>query len=144
RLMHEDLMTATTDRRYVWLFAILAIVGLAADQASKYVVFAKLYPEHPMQQSTTLHVIPDWFALQTHYRDQEDAGDNALSFLRTISGKRLPFVNKGALFGIGNDSENGWNNVFMGISLVAALFIVFWVRRPNVACDRFLCIALGL
>ena len=137
-------MTATTERRYVWMFAILAAVGFAADQASKYVVFAKLYPDHPMQQTTTWHLIPNWFALQTHYMDKEDTGDDALSFLRTVSGQRLPYVNKGALFGFGNGHEGGWNNVFMGISIAAAFFIVFWVRRPNVACDRFLCFALGL
>ena len=37
-------MKFSMERPYLWLFAILALVGLAADQASKYVVFARLYP----------------------------------------------------------------------------------------------------
>jgi lipoprotein signal peptidase len=56
----------------------------------------------------------------------------------------LPYVNKGALFGVGNGDAGGWNNVFMSISVVAACFILYWVRRPHVASDRFLCFALGL
>src|SRR6478736_2970247 len=140
--MNEELMTATTERRYVWMFAILAVVGLATDLLSKYIVFAKLYPADGMSTTTTYEVIPNWFSLQTHYSFEEDKGDH-LSFLRTISGQRLPFVNKGALFGIANE-EGPWNSVFMAVSLLAACFIVFWVRRPHVATDRFLCLALGL
>jgi signal peptidase II len=133
-------MTPPTERRYLWMFAILAVVGFAADQASKYIVFAKLYPDHPMRQTTSVDVIPNWFALQTHYMADDDPGDDPLAFLRTISGQRLPFVNQGALFGVGA----GWNKVFMAISFAAAIFIVFWVQRPNVATDRFLTFALGL
>src|SRR5712692_3950839 len=44
RLPNEGFMKFSTQRPYLWLFGILAIVGLVADQASKYVVFAKLYP----------------------------------------------------------------------------------------------------
>jgi len=131
------------ERRYTWLVAILAIIGFVADQTSKYVVFATLYPSEPTQIATTHHVVPDWFALQTHYSPDEDPGDGLLSFLRTISGERLPFVNKGALFGIGSNGE-GLNYIFMTISILAACFIIFWARRPNVAQDRFLCFALGL
>src|SRR5277367_4291792 len=44
-LTHEGLMKFSTDRPYLLLFGLLAFVGLVADQASKYVVFAKLYPD---------------------------------------------------------------------------------------------------
>lgn len=135
-------MTPPTDRRYILMFTLLAAIGFAADQVSKYVVFAKLYPDHPMRQTTTVDVLPNWFALQTHYSPDEDPGDEKLSFLRTLSGQRLPYVNKGALFGLGNQTD--WNSVFMCISLAAAIFISIWVNRANVATDRFLCFALGL
>ena len=136
-------MKFSTERPYLWLFAILAVVGLAADQASKYVVFAKLYPDAPGDQTIPLDVIPSYFALQTNYTHDQDAGDLPLSFLRTIGGDRLPHVNKGALFGIGN-SGDGMNPYFAALSILAACFITFWASRPSVAGDRFLCLALGL
>ena len=130
-------MNAASERPYLWLVGLMALVGLVADQASKYVVFAKLYPgDHPYE------VIPGYFDLSVHYSDVVDPGDQPLSFLRTISGEKLPHVNRGALFGIGN--SGGWNTFFACISVAAAAFIVYWVRRPSVAQDRFLCLALGL
>lgn len=144
-------MNVASKRPYLWLVCLMALVGLAADQASKYVVFAQLYPgNHPQE------IVPGNFELRTGYTDKVDPGDQPLSFLRTISGERLPLVNRGALFGIGNgdgiqgiDDEGrpentGWNTFFACISVAAALFIVFWVSRPTVAQDRFLCLALGL
>ena len=137
-------MEIPTERRYLWLFAILAVVGLVADQATKYVVFAKVYPEetHPYAK---VSVIPGLFDLRTSYSFEEDAGDQ-LSFLRTLSGTRIPYVNRGALFGIGNgDGESaGMNKFFAGVSIMAACFIVFWTTRTNVAKDPYLCLALGL
>jgi signal peptidase II len=151
-------MNPTTGRRYLWLFALLAVIGLAADQASKYIVFAHLYSEEIDVPSIV--VIGDCFHLQAshaHYKKVEkiehpiryvirDPGDQPLSFLRTISGECQPSVNRGALFGLGNaDAENGgWNVFFLAVSLLAAAFVVFWVMRPAVAQDRFLCLALGL
>jgi lipoprotein signal peptidase len=132
-----------TERSFVKWFAILAVLGLCADQISKYVVFAWLYPG-PEEHSAQFVVIPGYFTLQTNYTTAS-AGEGALAFLRTISGERLPHLNKGALFGVGNDHQGeGWNSVFAGISVAAAGFILFWVQRPNVAADRWLCIALGL
>ncbi len=140
-------MRFTAERPYFWLFAILAIVGLAADQASKYVVFARLYPADNVWESRYT-VIPDLFDLRTAYVFKKHAADEPLAFLRTVSGERVPHVNKGALFGIGNpdaDPESsGMNSVFATISVLAAVFIVFWVSRPQVAKDRWLCLALGL
>jgi lipoprotein signal peptidase len=138
-------MKFSTERPYLWLFTVLALVGLGADQASKYVVFAKLYPgEH--ESETIATVIPVLFDLRTGYTFKHDGGNAPLSFLRTLSGERLPHVNRGALFGLGNGDEEsgGMNTFFAVISLFAACFIIFWVGRPPVAQDRWLCVALGL
>lgn len=136
-------MKFSTERPYLWLFALLAFVGLAADQASKYVVFARLRPDQPGDQTIPSEIIPGYFSLQTNFTGELDPGDTTFSFLRTISGERLPHVNRGALFGIGN-SGGGMNHFFAGLSILAACFIVFWTSRPAVAKDRFLCLALGL
>ena len=134
-------MKFSTQRPYIWLFGLLAVVSLVADQASKYVVFAKLYPPE-----MNLPIIPGLFELKTSYLLNTDPGNEPLSFLRTLSGDRLPHVNRGALFGIGNadDESGGMNTFFAVISVLAALFIIFWSARPAVANDRFLCLALGL
>jgi signal peptidase II len=150
-------MNPTTERRFLWLFALLAVIALAADQASKYVIFGNLYSE--IEVTKSVEVIPDLFELRaSHFHRKldknnrpfwdttKDPGDQPLSFLRTVSGECLPSVNRGALFGIGNaDAEDGgWNVFFLVVSILAACFIVFWVMRPSVAHDRFLCLALGL
>ncbi len=138
-------MNPSTTRPYLWLFAILAAVGLVADLTSKYVVFAKLYPGDT-ERETVVPIVPGFFSLRTIYAWEIDGGDAADSPLRTISGPRLPEVNRGALFGFGNgDRESGGMNTFFAvISILAACFIVFWTSRPAVASDRFLCIALGM
>ena len=138
-------MNFLKDRPYYWLFGLLAIVGLATDQASKYIVFAKLYP-NDTEIVTSSEVIPGAFSLRTNYTFEKEPVDHPLSFLRTVSGERLPHLNRGALFGIGNSEEaaEGWNNFFGVISLLAAVFIFFWAARRTVAHDRFLNIALGL
>jgi signal peptidase II len=138
-------MKFPTQRPYLWLFALLAVVGFGADQASKYVVFARLYPGES-ESLTKVDVLSDAFSLRTFYTREKHSNDESLSFLRTISGERVPHVNRGALFGVGN-SENeaeGWNMVFLAVSVLAACFIVFWTSRPSVAGDRVLCVALGL
>jgi signal peptidase II len=138
-------MKFSTERPYLWLFALLAIVGFVADQTSKYVVFAKLYPSES-ESLSKIDVIPGAFALRTFHMSDRDTGDGPFAFLRTISGDRIPHVNRGALFGIGNaDAESGgWNTLFLLVSVLAACFVFFWASRPSVASDRFLCIALGL
>ena len=135
-------MKGSMERSYLWLFTLLALVGFAADQTSKYGIFAWLYPEDNASE-TRYAVINGVFDLRTLYYFDSHSSENALRFLQTISGERVPFVNKGALFGVGNDGE-GLNSWFAGISILAAIFIVYWVRRPSVACDRWLCLALGL
>src|SRR5262249_42348977 len=94
-------------------------------------------------QTITREIIPGYFSLQTNYTGENEPGESAFSFLRTVSGDRLPHVNKGDLFGIGN-SGDGLNYVFTILSIAAACFILFCTSRPAVARDRFLCLALGL
>ena len=136
-------MSFSSQRPYLWLVGVLAVVGLVADLASKYVVFTKLYPSEPTQEVTSAAIVPSYFELRTGYSDSRDPGDEPLSFLRTIAGERLPHVNRGALFGLGN-SGNGLNLWFAAVSVLAACFILAWASRPIIARDRFLCVALGL
>ena len=134
-------MKFTTDRPHYWLFAILALVGFVADQTCKYVVFAKLTPPEALYE-----IIPNHFNLRTAYTGDRFSPAEPFSFLRTISGDRIPHVNQGALFGIGNGDagSGGYNLLFAGISVLAASFILVWALRPMVAQDRFLSVALGL
>src|ERR1051325_8896994 len=151
-------MKTSTERSFFWLFVTLAIVGVVADQISKYVIFSQLYSEE--RQTPHVVVAPGLFhvrASHMHYKIDPDTmrlieytivdpGDQTLSFLRTISGRCLPSVNRGALFGLGNaDADSGgWNTFFLVISILAAVLIVFWATRPSVVQDRFLSLALGL
>jgi len=139
-------MSFLKDRPYYVMFAILALVGFVADQASKYIVFAKLYPASDNEYSCDYVLIPDAFNLHTNYTNRDHQPDHHFYSLQTISGVRVPHLNRGALFGIGNheSAQEGWNNFFAVVSLSAALFILFWASRPNIAQDRYLNIALGL
>ena len=49
-------------------------------------------------------------------------------------------LNEGALFGFGQ----GYSTAFAVVSVVAALFILYWLFVVGEARDRLLCIALGL
>lgn len=101
-------------KSYVPWFAWLAGLVVALDQVSKYGMFAWL-AEHEHRE-----IIPGFF-----------------SFVHNQ-------LNKGALFGIGNAVGDVSNCAFAGFSLLAAAFIVYWVRLPSVRHDRWLCVALGL
>lgn len=129
-------MSATT-RSYRWLFWTLALIGLAADQASKYRIFAWLYGQGPRV------VVPNYFNLVAPYTDQTWVGDGIVHQLRTISAPHVPHLNHGALFGIGAGTEFG-NYFFLGVSLIAALAIAIWSTRPSAGRDGYLCLTLGL
>jgi signal peptidase II len=127
-------MNFSAPRSFVWLFWLLAALGLAADQASKYGVHALLlssaeYKHARLPQTWTLPLIPGAFDLQIHYEGPE--------------GKLAPHVNRGAV----NGWLNGWdfgNEFFAVVSFLAACAIVYWIFRPTVRSDRILCVALGL
>ena len=130
RLAHENfengIMTLPADRSYRWLFWLLAIVGLAADQSSKYLIFGHLYNEGRGGQ---LQIIPDAFQLTAQFEPHPDE-----------HGIHQPLVNKGALFGMGQ----GQNLAFGIVSVIAAVVIIGWSVRPHAGRDAFLCVSLGL
>lgn len=143
-------MTATT-RSHRRLFWTLALIGLAADLGSKYGIFAWLYSDTVVGFTTDgraicespFVVLPDYFHLVARYTNQPWEGDGILQELRTISGPNRPFLNHGALFGIGAGTAFG-NYFFLAVSMAAALAITIWSMRSAAARDRYLCCALGL
>jgi lipoprotein signal peptidase len=112
------------DRSFRGLFWAFVLIGLLADQASKYGVFQWLQNDEPYV------VVPSYFQLEAHH----ERHGNAVT----------PVVNQGALFGLGRD--HGWlaNGIFAAISVVAAGAILFWSTRPAALRDWVLCAALGL
>jgi lipoprotein signal peptidase len=128
------------ERSYRLLVLIFAVLGLAADQATKYGVFAWLQPGE-LEDGT--------FVV---FRDQARGGFQLIAqFQRDRDGKLIlrdgrpvPHVNQGALFGIFRDHKTLANAAFAFISLVAAVAIVYWTAQKNTARDRWLCTALGL
>jgi signal peptidase II len=164
-------MKAPADRSYVWLFWLLATIGLAADQASKYGIFAWLYNDGtPREQEVflgslaivsrvepnaasrdpyatrELKLVPGYFDIVASHTRDPHLPDEAGAALRTVSGPNRPYVNRGALFGWGNGHGDSADlNVLFGIvSFVAAVGIAYWSTRPGTRRDRFLCAALGL
>jgi lipoprotein signal peptidase len=165
-------MKAPAGRSFLWLFWVLAAIGFAADQGSKYGIFTWLYSDGtPRDDDVVLGVslvtkvepreisprepwstrewklLPGTFDIVASYsrqREEETGGWQAA--LRTVSGMQLPYVNRGALFGWGNDPRDGhdMNRLFAIVSVLAALGITYWSTRPTTRGDRLLCAALGL
>ena len=137
-------MNNTTERTYLLLFGILAALGLAADQASKYVVFTYHYPTAEHQADVRTPIISDVFDLRCLWENEQPQNqEHPLASLRWMGGDRMPHINRGALFGLGSDG-GGMNTFFAIVSFGAACFIIAWVVRSSVARDLLLCIALGL
>jgi signal peptidase II len=161
-------MKPLADRSYVWLFWLLAVTGLAADQGSKYGIFTWLYsdgrpreeevfletfsivstvePSREPYATRELKLVPGVFDIvAAHTRERNEGTEPGFS-LRAVSGDHLPFVNRGALWGWGG-GQNGstdMNTMFAVVSLVAALGIAYWSTRLGTRRDRLLCAALGL
>lgn len=113
-----------SQRTYRGLFWALALLGAALDQATKYGVFAWLDDGGPRGERV---VVQGCFQLEAHYADAQ-----------------VPQVNQGALFGLGRDHGDWANAFFAGVSVLAALVIVYWSNRPAARRDGPLCAALGL
>jgi signal peptidase II len=130
------------ERSYRVLLWTLVLVGLSADLASKYGVFAWLYNGGLGEEAV---VIPNCWEFMAQFTGKIDEG-GPLSPLRTVFGTMpvLPRVNHGALFGLAQ--QKGWvaNGVFAGVSILAALAIAYWSTLKATVQDRFLCAALGL
>jgi lipoprotein signal peptidase len=164
-------MKSATACSYLRLFWILAALGLIADQASKYGIFAWLYSDgkpredevvlgtfalvsherpdpQPREPYATreLKLVPGTFDIVASHTDQRETGTGLAATLRTISGPNLPFVNRGALFGWGNGHSDGQdlNLWFTIVSALAAIGITYWSTRPSARGDRLLCASLGL
>jgi signal peptidase II len=136
-------MKAQAERSYRWLFWILVVVGLAADQGSKYLVFRWLYNDGQGDYHALLGGVegPERiFGLQTGFTGRRDPGTDLFSPLRTWSGEMQPYVNTGALWGRGQDK----NLLFLAISLAAAVAITWWSMKKGACRDWRLCVALGL
>jgi signal peptidase II len=136
-------MSGAAGRSYHWLFWGLALLGLALDQSSKYLVFRWLYCEgrggyYPLLGGS--EPAERILGLQTAFTGQRDPGTDWLSPLRTWSGEVLPYVNTGALWGSGQNK----NTLFLCISLGAAVALLYWSRRPDTRRDAVLSLALGL
>ena len=100
----------------------LALTGLCADQASKYVMFSWLNPAE--------YHSPCWL-----FKADENHGF-ALS--------PNPTLNQGALFGLGREHPELANPTFAFVSLLAAVGIICWSSRRSAANDLWVCMALGL
>jgi lipoprotein signal peptidase len=130
-------MKSQAERSYRWLFWCLVLIGFTLDQASKYAVFHWLYNDGNGDAKV---LVPGAFYLTAQFTRTSDTGDGLLSPLRTWGGDKLPYVNTGALFGLGRDA----NLLYALVSIGAALAILVWSARPASARDRFLSVALGL
>lgn len=156
-------MNAAAGRSYLWLFALLAAVGLTADLGSKYGIFTWLYGDGPLPDEPTVaglvieteaystainrrvELIPGVFSLTATHLKRPETGDGVLATLRTLSGPNQPHVNHGALFGQDfRFPPEVSNTLFAVVSFLAAVAIVYWCSRTAARRDAVLCAALGL
>lgn len=130
------------ERSYRALLWMLVLVGLGTDQATKYGVFSWLYNQGLGNESV---VIPGCWEFMAQFTGETDEG-GPMSALRTLGGRQpmLPRVNHGALFGLAQKNGAVANGIFAGVSIAAALAIVYWSTLRSTVQDRFLCAALGL
>jgi len=120
-------------KNYRVVLWVLALLGLAADQAAKYSVFSSLTGA-AKHRYWLLQTGPDsGFALETRYDEDQE-----------LKGVFVPHVNQGALFGLGRGLETIANAIFAIVSLLAAAAIVYWSFKPGASGDLWICMALGL
>src|SRR5262249_26586921 len=109
------------ERSYRVLFWVLAVLGLAADQATKYGVVAWV-AERPHHNFV---VFADeehkGFALVAQFEINDDG-----TIKKAADGSRVPHVNHGALFGFLRDYKTLANAGFAVVSLLAAAAICYW------------------
>ncbi len=135
-------------RTYRWLLVSLAVIGLSADQVSKYGVFRWLYNDgHFADRSGTGNasvIVPGWFDFIAQFDKESATCECGFSALQTWSAPVMPRVNHGALFGIGQEHKGLANGLFAAVSVAAAVAIVLWGTRVTTARERGLTAALGL
>ena len=133
--------TTTVTRSYRWLALLLAVAGLATDQATKYGMFRGLSDGTGRGEHD---VVPGWFKFTAEYNPTEPHADGVLGALQLANGPVMPRVNYGALFGLGGEHTSTANLAFAGVSFLAALGIVVWLTRSGTRADGWLSAALGL
>ena len=137
------------DRTYRWLLITIAVLGLTADQASKYGVFKWLYNNPRYSDEKAPHsfvwdAVPGWFQLIAQFDPNAPLCDCGFDGLQTVSAPIMPRVNHGALFGMGGSKKGTANGFFAVVSAVAAVAILAWGMRRNTAREKWLMAALGL
>ena len=141
-------MKIMAERTYGWLLISLALLGTSLDQWSKYQVFDWLHGKAEAEFVTRrdpqgeYEVIPGAFRLLAQFQTKAVADENWSVAQLTLTSE--PKVNQGALFGFGGKYGPLAKGMFAVVSIVAAVVIVFWSRRPGTSKDAALCAALGL
>jgi lipoprotein signal peptidase len=134
-------MNPMAQRSYRGWLVCLALVGVSLDQWTKYTVFDWLHPRAVAQFAERqepqgkYEIVPGAFQLLAQFKVSESPATSLT---------KDPKVNRGALFGFADKYGHIANGVFAAVSILAALAIVVWSRRPATARDFALCAALGL
>src|SRR6516225_2842035 len=144
------------ERSFRGLLLCLALLGTGIDQVTKYGVFKWLYTDIPDGRGE-YQIIPGAFQFLAQCSNKTESATGLLNSLQTWSGRQLPRVNPGALFGLGpkelhrlfptlneDSAPTVANSFFIVISIVAALAIIIWGRRVSASRDWPLSAALGL
>lgn len=130
--------TTPSPRPRIVLVFGLAIAACVVDLVSKEVVFARLSEGMENRSWVTLAALGAPGATEPVPGFHLD-----IAFTRDASGRVIPFVNHGALFGMGG--SQAWGNAFFTIvSLAAAVGIGIWVSVMRKAPEWILAVALGL
>ena len=127
------------DRTYRWLLISLAVIGLSADQISKYGMFKWLYKDGQFAGHTgnEYDVVPGWFKFIAQFDPTTPPSPNpVVNALQTWSAPEMPRVNHGALFGIGGGQKGLANGIFAVVSVTAAIAILVWGMRQNTAREK--------
>jgi len=139
------------ERSFRGLLWGLALFGAVLDQSTKYGVFKWLHDSPGESGSVTAHgghgervIIPGAFKFLAQFAPDKEQGSGVLASLRTLFLNASPKVNQGALFGLGGEYAELANALFAGVSIVAAIAIIYWSTRQTTARDWALCAALGL
>jgi lipoprotein signal peptidase len=137
------------ERSYRVVLWSLALLGVLADQGSKYGVFAwlegveshtyALFQTEPESRwFSTVPAAPDEVRVQQH------GFFLAAQYEKDTQERTVPRVNQGALFSLWREHKGLANGGFAIVSLLAAAAIVYWSTQKKTARDRWLCISLGL
>lgn len=128
------------DKTKLLLFWVLALSSLAADQASKFTVF------HWLANPETRHV-------HTLFQKGEQGGFHLVAqfqydvetgqLKKDASGNPIPYVNQGALFGMGGKHQGLANGIFAVVSCGAAMGIIYWSMQKGSLAHTPLMVALA-